>query len=300
MVAAASSETGLVLVTGASSGIGEALAREFARHGHSLVLVGRSGDRLTSLTDLIAAETGRRPVVITADLAQRFAGRNLAAALAAPGLKPKFIVNSAGGGLFGYVERLSIDEQIALIDLNCTALTEITLMLLPDAIAQRGGVLNVGSVAGFFPGPGMAIYFATKAYVQSFSQGLRAEYNDGRLRVTALCPGPVPTRFQARAGMIAPKMPRLLYVDIERVARAGYSGLLRNRAVVVPGLLNSLMAQAGGALYHRVCTPFVRRFHFGKPRQAEPFKPLAATDRILTDSISVAPVRPTGRDAAKP
>lgn len=271
----------LTLVTGASSGIGEALAYAFARHGHPLVLTGRSESRLNAVADAVAETTGERPVVIAADLAQPGAGMALAQMLASKNLRPAFVVNSAGNGLFGTAERLGVNEQLALIQLNCTTLTEITLALLPDALAQRGGVLNVGSVGGFFPGPGMAVYFATKAYVQSFSQGLRAEYNDGRLRVSALCPGPVATRFQSRARMIAPKTSRLLQCDLDRIAEDGYRGLMQNRAVVAPGFFNAAIVALAGAIFHRACIPFVRRFHFGKSRERESVSRTNATPNAV-------------------
>jgi hypothetical protein len=271
MNATSGHDAGLTLITGASSGIGEALARVFARRGHRLILTGRSHSRLTALAEEIAAKTGQTSLVIAADLGRKNAGRNLADQLSHRKLKPRYIVNSAGNGLFGRTDRLTIDEQIALIEVNCSALTEITLALLPGVIALRGGVLNVGSVGGFIPGPGMAVYFATKAYVQSFSQGLRSEYNDGRVHVTALCPGPVATRFQARAGMIAPVIPRLLDINIDTIAQAGYRGLMRNRAVVVPGFFNALMVWSGGLMFHRICAPFVRRYHFGRTRPVGSF-----------------------------
>ncbi|MGE0563620.1 MAG: SDR family NAD(P)-dependent oxidoreductase [Pseudolabrys sp.] len=255
-------DRGLALVTGASSGIGEALARVFAERGHALILTGRSQSRLDRIADEIAAEHGERPHVLVHDLAAPGAARVLADDIAARGLKPRYLVNSAGLGLFGRAERLGPEDQAMLIDLNCRALTELTLVLLPDAIEQRGGVLNVGSVGGFFPGPGMAVYFATKAYVQSFSQGLRAEYCDGRLNVTALCPGPVVTRFQGRARMVSPKVPAVLDHDLRGIARAGYRGLMRNRAVVTPGFVNALMVWLSGLIFHRACIPFVRAFHF--------------------------------------
>ena len=203
-------EKGLTLITGASSGIGEALARVFAANGHEFILAGRSHERLATLADEIERQTGRRPAIIAQDLSAKGAGIALAGNLAQMSLTPRFIVNSAGSGLFGRADRLSIEAQTALIEINCGALTEVTLALLPGAIAQRGGVLNVGSVGGFFPGPGMAVYFATKAYVQSFSQGLRAEYNGTGLRICALCPGPVTTRFQCARAHDSAGNPRAL------------------------------------------------------------------------------------------
>ena len=262
---------GDALITGASSGIGAALAEEFARRGHRVILVSRREDRLETVADRIESETGRRPIVLPVDLAKPGAGKEVAAALSERQLKPAYIVNSAGFGLLGLAGKLDIEDQLAAIDVNCRALVEVTLSLLPMTIEQRGGIINVGSVGGFFPGPGMAVYFATKAFVQSFSQALREEYRERGLRVLALCPGPVPTGFQARAGMVSPKIPRLLRREVDEVAVAGYDGLMRNRAVVVPGFLNLLMVAAGGLIFHRSFASWVRGFHLRRPnRELQP------------------------------
>jgi short-subunit dehydrogenase len=257
-------EHGAVLITGASSGIGEALALVFARNGHRVILHGRSKSRLEAVARTIADETGCEPHVVPIDLAASGGASALVDWLRSAQLAPRYIVNNAGAGLFGRADKLDIDQQCALIDLNCRSLTEVTLRLLPGVVEQRGGILNVGSLGGFFPGPGMAVYFATKAYVQSFTQGLREEFRDRPLHVTALCPGPVPTRFQANSGMIAARMPRLLRMDVDRVAFCGYLGLMSNRAVVVPGVFNLLMALGSGLLFHRASVPLVRRFHLGR------------------------------------
>ncbi|MBV8840210.1 MAG: SDR family oxidoreductase [Alphaproteobacteria bacterium] len=264
MSGARAHEQGAVLITGASSGIGEALAQVFARNGHRVILHGRSKSRLEAVACTIAHETGCAPCVLPIDLAADRGASALIEALRSAQLTPRYIVNNAGAGLFGRADKLDIDQQCALIELNCRSLTEVTLRLLPGAVAQRGGILNVGSLGGFFPGPGMAVYFATKAYVQSFTQGLREEFRDRPLHVTALCPGPVPTRFQANSGMVAARLPRLLRVDADRVALCGYAGLMRNRAVVVPGLFNLVMALGSGLIFHRASVPFVRKFHLGR------------------------------------
>jgi short-subunit dehydrogenase len=255
-------DRGVALVTGASSGIGAELAAEFARHGHPVVLTGRNVARLTGVAGRIQKETGRRSEIIAADLAIAGGVDQVVAALAERRIQPAFIVNAAGFGRYGVVGKLSADEQVAIVNVNCGVLTELTVRLLPGALAQRGGVLNVGSVGGYFPGPGMSVYFASKAFVHSFSQALRSEYLHHGLRVSALCPGPVPTGFQARAGMVAPRLPRLLGQDARSVAVAGYRGLMRNRAVVVPGpFFNLVLAALGGLIFHRGFSPFVRWYH---------------------------------------
>lgn len=231
----------VTLITGASAGIGAALAREFAAHGHELVLVARREQALATLADAIAAKGARRPTVLPADLARPDATREIADALAQRGLEPDVVVNNAGFGLRGMAGELDRAEQLAMIDVNIRALTDLSLAFMDSLKRHRGGILNVASVAGFIPGPGMAVYYATKAYVLSFSEALHEELRPAGVRVTALCPGPVPTEFQARAGITAEVFPPLLTRSPERVARDGYRGLKEGRSVVVPGSANRVV-----------------------------------------------------------
>jgi short-subunit dehydrogenase len=233
----------VTLITGASAGIGVALAHVFARHGHALALVARRGERLNALADEIAAQGGVRPIVIVADLAQGGA-RIIGDALTAAGAEPQFVVNNAGFGLLGAAAARDRDEQLSMIDLNMRALTELSLVFVDSMARHRGGLLNVGSVAGFMPGPGMAVYYATKAYVLSLSEALHSELKARGVRVCVLCPGPVPTEFGARAGIVRNLAPGLLTQSAQTVAKAGYRGLMRGRRMVVPGLANKLVAVA--------------------------------------------------------
>ncbi len=233
-----SSEQPICLITGASAGIGAALAREFARHGHALVLTARREAELDALADEIAAGGQARPHVFAADLATRDGVERLAEGLRERGLEPVYVVNNAGFGLLGAAARLKRDNQLAMIDLNMRALTDLTLRWLPSIRHHRGGILNVASVAGFLPAPGMAVYHATKAYVVSLSEALHAELKADGVHVCALCPGPVPTGFNARAGIPAGYFPGLLGGTAERVAREGYAGFMRGRRLVVPGAPN--------------------------------------------------------------
>ena len=236
----------VVLITGASSGIGAALAKVFAAHandhGHDLALVARRADRLEALADEIAATGRPRPTVFTADLERRDAASAIAAELSSRGLEPAIVVNNAGFGLIGAATGLSRDEQLAMIDVNVRALTELSLMFVDSLARHRGGILNVASLAAFLPGPGMAVYYASKAYVLSFSEALHRELADRGVRVTALCPGPVPTEFQARAGVKADKYPRMLGLSPQRVAEEGYEALKAGTRVVVPGVANKAIA----------------------------------------------------------
>jgi short-subunit dehydrogenase len=231
----------VTVITGASAGIGVALAHIFARNGHELVLVARRQDRLDALADEIKATGKPRPVPVSLDLQKVGAASKLQAILALQGLEPQYVVNNAGFGLVGVAASLDRDEQLAMIDLNVRVLTELSLAFVPSLERHRGGILNVGSIAGFLPGPGMAVYYATKAYVLSFSEALHSELRPRGVRVTVLCPGPVPTEFAARAGIKEGLAPGILTQTAEAVAEAGYQGLMRGARTVVPGLANRLL-----------------------------------------------------------
>lgn len=237
------SSTPICLITGASSGIGAALAREFALHGHTVVLTARRQSELDRLADEIAHNGGERPHVIPADIASTEGADALQAALAERGLEVAILVNNAGFGLFGEAAKLDLAQQLAMVDLNVRALTDLTLRFIPAITRQKGGILTVASIAGFMPGPGMAVYHATKAYAVSFSDSLYGELGSQGVKVCALCPGPVPTPFLARAGIPHGYFPRFLARSADRVARAGYAGLMAGRRVVVPGSPNWVMTQ---------------------------------------------------------
>jgi uncharacterized protein len=227
---------GVTLITGASAGIGAEFARVFAANGHRVALVARRADRLAALARDIAAHGGATPIVIACDLEQLDAGDKIAAALAAEGVEIEYLVNNAGFGLFGNAVELNRAEQLGIIAVNIRATTDLALRFADDLIRNRGGILNVGSIAGFLPGPGMAVYYASKAYVLSFSEALRGELASRGVRVTALCPGPVPSEFQVRAGFDPGFDSAILNVSPSDVAKAGYRGLMANKRLVLPGL----------------------------------------------------------------
>jgi short-subunit dehydrogenase len=229
----------VTLVTGASAGIGAELARVFAKHHHELALVARRENRLAMVADEIAATGGPRPEIFPVDLAQPDATVRIADALAAGALEPQFIVNSAGFGLLGSAAELDRNAQLAMIDVNVRALTDLSLRFIDSLERHRGGILNVASVLGFMPGPGMAVYHATKAYVLAFSEALHEELKAKGIRVTVLCPGPVDTEFQVRAeGYLS----RMLVRHVSRIAREGYEGVMLGRRVVVPGNPNKVLS----------------------------------------------------------
>jgi uncharacterized protein len=226
----------VTLITGASSGIGTELARIFAANGNRVALVARRADRLSALASEISGKGGAAPIVIPCDLEQRDAGDKIAAALAAADVEVEYLVNNAGFGLFGQALQLDRAEQLGITDVNIRALTDLSLRFAESLIKHRGAILNVGSVAGFLPGPGMAVYYASKAYVLSFSEALREELAPRGVRVTILCPGPVPTEFQRRAGFNPGYDSSMLDASPAQVALAGYRGLMAGKRAVLPGM----------------------------------------------------------------
>lgn len=226
----------MTLITGASAGIGSELARIFAANGHRVALVARREDRLVALARDITAAGGAPPIIIACDLTQPDAADSIAAALAAAGVEVDILVNNAGFGLFGRTVDLDRAEQLAMIAVNIRALTDLSLRFADSLIRHRGGLLNVASVVAFLPGPGMAVYYASKAYVLSFTDALHNELGRHGVRVTALCPGPVPTEFQSRAGFKPGVDSAALNVTADKVALAGYRGLMKGKRIVLPGL----------------------------------------------------------------
>ena len=229
----------VTLITGASAGLGVAFARACARRGEELVLVARRRERL----DALAAELGGRAHVLVADLAEAESPANLVAQVEELGLEIGTLINNAGFGLTGRFAALPLERQLEMVKLNVGAVVELTGLVLPQMRARRaGGILNVASTAGFQPGPGMAVYFATKAFVLNFTEALHQELHGTGIKVSALCPGPVATEFAQVAGMTSPYFNRLA-VRPEGAVAAALRGLDRNRAVVVPGWSAKLGAQ---------------------------------------------------------
>jgi short-subunit dehydrogenase len=233
----------IMLVTGASGGIGADIARLAATKGHDLALVARNRAALDALADEIAALPGQknpRPLVHDCDLAKPGAVAGLKDFLAASNASPDIVVNNAGYGVLGPAAEGDLDEQLGMIDLNVRALTEMSLAFAAPLVEAKGRLLNVASVVAFMPGPGMAIYYASKAYVLSFSEALSAELAPLGVSVTTLCPGPVPTGFQARARFDAKMSWKLGALSSRDVAQAAYDGMIAGKRVVVPGLLMKL------------------------------------------------------------
>ncbi|MEW6705568.1 MAG: SDR family oxidoreductase [Pseudomonadota bacterium] len=247
------------LVTGASGGIGQEIARELAAAGYALVLVARDAARLARVADELAQAHGVPVQPLPCDLAQAGAVEALAQALAQGDIVPEVLVNNAGFGVYGEHARTDWQAEHGMIELNVTALTALTKRLLPGMVRRgRGRILNVASTAAFQPGPYMAVYYATKAYVLSYSEALAEELSSSGITVTALCPGPTATAFSQRAQAVDSalfKGKRL--PDASEVARYGVRALQRGRRVAVHGCMNSLLAQSVRFTPRRVVTRLV-------------------------------------------
>jgi short-subunit dehydrogenase len=230
----------IALITGASAGLGIDFARQLAANGKRLVLVARRKERL----DQLAAELGNARAVAI-DLSEAGAADRLLADIAAHGEQVKLLVNNAGFGLTGRFAELDGKRQRQMIDLNCGTLVELAHAVLPGMIERKSGaILNVASTAAFQPGPGMAVYFATKAFVLSFSEALHEEVRHQGVSVSALCPGPTATEFGEVAGFGPSNPSSKLAAASGPVAEAGLRGIDRNQAIVIPGLMNKATAQA--------------------------------------------------------
>jgi short-subunit dehydrogenase len=229
------------LVTGASSGIGRALAREFARHGHDVVLVARREDALDAAAREFETRYAVTATPIVQDLDAVDAADALYDAVQDRELDVGALVNNVGIGTYGAFHESDIDAERTQLRLNVETLVALTRHFLPDFRDRgRGKLLNVGSTAGFVPGPRMAGYYASKAYVNSFTEALAVENRDSAVDVTLLAPGPVDTEFQERADMTDSVIGSVYMSDPERVAAAGYRGLMAGDTIVVPGYLMKL------------------------------------------------------------
>ncbi|HZR83446.1 MAG TPA: SDR family oxidoreductase [Candidatus Binatia bacterium] len=244
-MAARQGEGQTALVTGASMGIGVDLAECFARDGYDLILTARSEAALQEVAARLSAKHGVKATTIPCDLGVPGGGEKLAAEIAARGLAVDALVNNAGYGIAGAFDGSDRAGQLGMIDLNDRALVELTHIYWPRMLAnKRGGVLNVASTASFQPGPLMAIYYASKAFVLSFSEALWKEAEGTGVRVSCLCPGPTVSNFRERAGTGRTRLSRTGQpMPSAEVAEMGYRGWQQNRRVVITGSRNAIIAR---------------------------------------------------------
>jgi short-subunit dehydrogenase len=255
---------GRALITGGSVGIGAALADVFAARGHDLVLVARNREKLEMRGKAIRDQFGVDVVCLREDLSDpRGAGR-VYEAITARGLEVHYLVNNAGVGLYGKFATTDLDAELKMIQLNVTSVVDLTKRFLPAMTARRAGrILNVASTAAFVPGPWMSVYYATKAFLLSFSQAIDYELKSQGITVTTLCPGPTKSEFKVRAGSQRSRLFEAFVMDAPRVARVGYDGMMKGKPVAVPGLRNKLIPVAArlaprtviAELSHRAARP---------------------------------------------
>ena len=232
----------IAVITGASTGIGREFAHVCADHGYDLVLVARSAEALEGVAAGVRGRSGRNVRIAALDLSAIDAAAKLWDALSDVAADIEMLINNAGFGLTGFFSELDAGKQMEMVQLNIGALTHLTRLFLPSMVARRKGyILNVASTAAFQPGPLMAVYFASKAYVVSFSEALHNEVRGHGVIVTTLCPGPTRTEFQSRAGMHASKLfsgPNVM--DARRVAEIGFRAMEDGKSLVVAGRLNAV------------------------------------------------------------
>lgn len=250
---------GVVLITGASEGIGLALARQFAAAGHGLALVARSGDTLAGIAEDLRAAHGVQVDCLPADLALDGACERLVGELEAQGLRVDILVNNAGIGLSGLFSEHAHGDVLRLVDLNMRALTELMHHYLPQMLARGdGGVLNVASLGGVMPGPYQAAYYASKAYVISLSEAVSHEIGGRGTRLSVVVPGPVATRFHEYMGAHSALYTKVIgCMDADVVARAAYHGYRCRKLVITPGVLTTLNYLAARVMPHSLLTPLI-------------------------------------------
>ncbi len=257
-----------VLVTGASSGIGLEVAREAAAEGNDVVLVARSADKLEKLAAELRAAHGVTVRIVAKDLGAPGAPAEIVGELDRAGVRIDVLVNNAGIGTWGRFADSDPREELAELQLNVVALTHLTRLVLAGMVARRHGrILNVASTAAFQPGPLMATYYASKAYVLSFSEALDHELAGTGVRVTTLCPGPTTSGFQARARMQNARLVSggvLGMMDAATVARAGWRGMKRGKRMVIPGLMNWMVAESVRFAPRRMATAIAASLNASK------------------------------------
>jgi short-subunit dehydrogenase len=250
------------LITGASTGIGYALSKCFAADRHNLILIARQEQRLRQVAGELSGQFGISVRVIAADLAKPGSPQQIADEVRKDALPVEYLVNNAGFGLGGKFAETDLSVELAMMQVNMSALVHLTKLFLPDMLARKSGkIMNVASTAAFQPGPLMAVYYATKAFVLSFSEAIANELSGTGVTVTALCPGPTQSEFQQRAHIEHTRLIKGKFMGLmtsEAVARSGYQGLMHGKRVVIPGLINKIGVQSVRVSPRRVTTQVAR------------------------------------------
>jgi len=250
----------VALITGASEGIGHELAKRFAEHGHHLVLVARSEEKLKRLAGEISSAYGVRVSSIAQDLSVPDSAPKVHRKVEELGLAIDFLVNNAGVGTYGLFAETPLEDELRMMQLNMISLTQMTKLFVRKMLkCGRGKILNVASTAAFQPGPLMAVYYASKAYVLSFSEALANELHGTGVTVTALAPGPTRTGFQKRGVMEDSRLVQGQIADARSVAAAGYRGMMSGKTIVIPGFTNKLIPWVVRVSPRGVVTRVVRR-----------------------------------------
>ncbi len=249
-----------VLITGASSGIGFELARVFAKNGFRLILVSKNKDRLQNAAKKLKSEFKSTPIIaIPKDLSKPNSPKELFFECRKRKIHVDVLVNDAGYGLLGKFHELPLKDQLEMVQVNIASLTSLTYLFLPEMIRKKDGkILNLASTASFQPGPLMAVYYASKAYVLSFSQAIANELEGSGVSVTALCPGPTKTNFQKRAGASHAKVFSGLLSSPEIVAQRGFDGLIENAPVVFVDSRSAILAKLAVIMPRKTVVKYVR------------------------------------------
>ncbi len=253
------------LITGASGGIGYELARVFAKEGWDLILAARGLSKMNALAEQLTQSHGVSVLVIEKDLSLAASPQELFQETQSRGLHVDALVNNAGFGSFGPFDGSDLKSNTDMLELNVVALTKLTKLYLgPMLPRKKGWVLNVASTAAFQPGPLMAVYYASKAYVLSFSEALSNEVKDAGITVTALCPGATETGFRDAAQMGRSKLFKKRAMLADRVAREGYRGMMERKVIVIPGLKNKIMVTSVRFAPRSIVPSVVRKMSEGK------------------------------------
>jgi short-subunit dehydrogenase len=248
----------VALITGASSGIGKALAENFAESGYDVALAARSVDKMEVVAANLRQQYGVDAHVFGADLESSDGAVQLYNGVKSRGLTLSALANNAGYGTYGDFKDMSLESQLGMVQLNVTTVVALTRLFLPDLLSTHGKIINLASTAAFQPGPYMSVYYASKSFVLLFSEALDAELANSGITVTAFCPGPTASGFQDKADMHHSKLVKGKRLpSSEEVARKGFLAMQRGQRVYIPGVTNWLLAQLHRFVPRRLTTRIV-------------------------------------------